>query len=197
MVSYAAFSDPDLALALKEGDQHAFAEIYRRYWHLLYLHAFKMLEDEDEAKDLVQEFFISLWAKAADLTVNSSLKAYLFMAVRHKVINQIRKRKTSDDFIAMIAEAMDEVDESTIQEISERELMAAIDAQINLLPPRMKQVFEMSRKEFLSNKEIALKLGTAEDTVKKQISNSIKILKDKLGKDIGVTLFLIEILKHR
>lgn len=197
MVDYSAFSDLELTALIKEHDQLAFTEVYKRYWHPLYLHAYKMLNDEDQAKDVIQELFITLWSKTPTMQINTSLKSYLYVMARNRVINYIRKNKISDDFIVMLAEAMPEADERLVKQIDDRSLIALIEDEINFLPPRMKQVFEMSRKEFLTNKEIAVILGTTEETVKKQISNSIKTIKVKLDKYAGASVIIMEILRHR
>lgn len=197
MVAYSAFSDQELSELLRQRDQFAFSEIYRKYWHTLYLHAYKMLQDEDEAKDIIQELFITLWSKAADMEIRTNLKSYLYTMSRNRIINHIRKNRINDDFILMLAEAMPESDNRMVQQIDDRDLIALIEEEINLLPPRMRQVFEMSRKDFLSNKEIAALLGTTEETVKKQISNSLKTIKLKVGKYAGVSVILMELLRHR
>jgi len=197
MIDYSGFSDQELTALLKERDQLAFTEIYRRYWHLLYLHAFKMLNDEDQAKDVTQELFIRFWSKAADMHIKISLKSYLYIMARNSVINYIRKNKINDDFMHMLVASMPESDERLIKQIDDRDLISLIDQEINQLPPRMKQVFEMSRKDFLSNKEIAVILGTTEETVKKQIANSLKTIKLKLDKYAGASVLLLEIMRHR
>lgn len=197
MVDYSNFSDQELTTLVRERDQLAFTEVYRRYWHPLYLHAYKMLSDEDQAKDVIQDLFIALWSKTSTMHITTSLKSYLYVMARNRVINYIRKNRINDDFIVMLAEAMPEADERLIKQIDDRNLIALIDEEINLLPPRMKQVFEMSRKEFLTNKEIAAILGTKEETVKKQISNSIKTIKIKLDKYAGASVILLEIMRHR
>ncbi|WP_316817834.1 RNA polymerase sigma-70 factor [Pedobacter nyackensis] len=197
MVDYSNFSDQELTALLRERDQLAFTEVYRRYWHPLYLHAYKMLSDEDQAKDVIQELFIAFWSKNSTMHISTSLKSYLYVMARNRVINYIRKNRINDDFIVMLAEAMPEADERLIKQIDDRNLIALIDEEINLLPPRMKQVFEMSRKDFLTNKEIAALLGTTEETVKKQISNSIKTIKIKLDKYAGASVILLEIMRYR
>lgn len=197
MSAFSKLTDRELTVLLKQGDRLAFSEIYSRHWHNLFLHTYKMLDNEDEAKDVIQELFISLWSKAADLQIKTNLKAYLYVTARNRVINHIRKYRINDDFLNIIAGEMKEADDNTVQTIEERDLIALIDQEINLLPPRMKAVFEMSRKEFLSNKEIAARLGTSEETVKKQISNSIRTLKLKLNQHAGAAVILLELLKHR
>lgn len=197
MPDYSLLTDLELTELLKMQDELAFAQVYKRYWHPLFLHAYKMLEDEDVAKDIIQELFISFWSKSPALQIKTNLKAYLYVMVRNRIINHIRNNKVNDNFISMLAEAMEEADHRTIQDIDSKDLVLLIDQEINLLPPRMKQVFEMSRKQFMSHKEIAAELGTTEETVKKQISKSIKILKIKLDKYGGISAILLEIIRHR
>ncbi len=194
--NYENLSDKELIVLLKMKNESAYTEVYVRHWHSLYLHAYKVLESEEEAKDVIQELFIALWDKSEQLEIKTNLKAYLYVSARHRILNHIRKNKIGHAFIDTIAESMSDGDNSTLEKISERELMAIIDEEINLLPPRMKQVFEMSRKELMSNKEIAAKLGTSEATVKKQISNSLKHLRTGLEKySLALGILLPEVLR--
>jgi len=194
MSSFQTLSDLELVTLLKEGDTAAFTEIYRRHWHLLYLHTRKLLGDKDEAKDLVQDVFYTLWTKVKELDVRTNLKGYLYVTARNRVLNVIRDKKGST-FIELIAEEISAMDHSTVQEIDERELAALIDAEIELLPPKMKLVFELSRKEFLTHKEIAERLDMNEEAVKKQISRSIKTLRLKLGHYAGFSLVLLTVIR--
>ncbi|MNY46224.1 RNA polymerase sigma factor [compost metagenome] len=68
----------------------------------------------------------------------------------------------------------------TDNQLREKELIAVIEKEVSLLPTKMREMFEMSRNEGLSHKEIAEKLGVSDLTVKKQVSNAVKILKGKL-----------------
>jgi len=196
-LEYRKFDDVELAHLLRQQDQNAFSEIYRRHWHILFLHAYKMIRDEDEAKDIVQDIFAGLWNSSATLNISSSLKGYLYVTVRNRILNRIRQTKSSDDFIGLLAQQLTGVDESTTDLINERELQEIIDNEVNKLPPRMKQVFQLSREHFLTHKQIAEKLGTSEETVKKQISGSLKILRGKLDKFGGLSVLLAELLRHR
>ena len=74
-------SDHELLSLIKEGDQAAFKSIYEKYWQLLYVAACKIIKDEDEAKDAVQEVFISLLSKGASIDIKGSVSNYLYTAV--------------------------------------------------------------------------------------------------------------------
>ncbi len=197
MTNYSEFTETELILLLKERDRLAFTEIYQRHWHMLYLHSYKVLGNEDEAKDLVQDTFFAFWERSAILEIKTNLKGYLYTSVRNRIFSLIRKRKVNPDFVSLIVEEMEGLDNATAEHIDERELIRLIDCEIEQLPPKMKQVFELSRKEFLTNKEIALRLNMTEEAVKKQVHRSIRILKMKLGPYAGVSLALLSAIHQK
>ncbi|SDK18439.1 RNA polymerase sigma-70 factor, ECF subfamily [Pedobacter sp. ok626] len=195
MPLYTSLTDIDLVRLLKLGDQVAFTEIFNRYWDKLYLHALKMLEDEDDAKDLVQELFSSLWTRVAEFELQSSLSGYLYVMVRNKVLNHIRQQKTRNTFQEALTLYIDTHQHSVLEYISENELSLALEVEIQNLPPKMREIFELSRKQDLSHKEIASKLNISDKTVKKQINNALKIIRMKLDNTIGLIVVLSGLLK--
>ena len=86
-----------LLYALSQGDESAFAEIYKSYWKLLHDTAYKRLGDEDQAKDVVQDIFVKLWHQRETLEIDN-LKAYLQSAARYQVYNLIAKQKVNDTY---------------------------------------------------------------------------------------------------
>ncbi len=198
MYSYHSLSDIELSDLLWSGDSMAFTEVFNRYWDKMFLHALKMLEDEDEAKDLVQELFVSLWTKikAGELHLQTNLSGYLYITTRNKVLNKIRQKKTRTAFEDALALYIDLNQFSVIEKINEKELAVALDAEIQNLPPKMREIFELSRKKHLSHKEIGLELNISDHTVKKQISNAIKIIRIKLGSIGGLLLILCFLFKR-
>nr|WP_121272945.1 RNA polymerase sigma-70 factor [Pedobacter schmidteae] len=197
MSVYSSYTDQELMLLLGQRDELAFAEVYNRHWDMLFQHSKKVLGDVDESKDLVQDLFVAFWDKAGKLDIRTNLRGYLYKAARNRILNQIRNKKVNHDFIDLIVAQMDESENTTLEAINERELMILIDQEIALLPPKMKLAFEMSRKDFLSNKEIAAKLGISEDAVKQQISRSMKVLRLKLGKYSGLSVVLVGLMHQQ
>ncbi len=186
METYSTLSDAELTALLKSGDERVFTHLYNRYWRLMYAHIYKMLRNEEEAKDVVQELFSNLWINAATLPSDIRISGYLYVSARNKVLNLIRKNKFHNDYLSSLAAFADEASNYTVEFLEERDLAMAIEKEIQNLPPRMRQVFEMSRKENLSHKEIAERLGTSDETVKKQINKSLKAIRIGL-KDSGST----------
>ncbi|MBE9601392.1 RNA polymerase sigma factor [Pedobacter sp. MC2016-24] len=179
MTAYNNLSDSELTILLKAGDVKAFDEIFERYSRVLYVYARNMIRDTDEAQDLVQDIFTSLWDHAAKLELRSSLSAYLYSAVRYKFLNLVSRRKVRSDYAEAFQALIDEGDYSTDHYINEKELIALIEKEVVKLPQKMREVFELSRNAGLSHREIALQLGITEKTVKNHVNHALKILRGK------------------
>ncbi|WP_121809297.1 RNA polymerase sigma factor [Mucilaginibacter kameinonensis] len=192
MLAYTVYNDAELTDLLRSGDELAYTEIYRRYWRLMYAHIYKMLRDEEDSKDILQELFGTLWTKADKIPAQGNLAGYLYVSARNMVLNHIRQRKFRNDYLSSLAQFANEANKDTLHYLEERDLLAAIDREIEALPPKMRQVFEMSRKQNLTHKEIAESLGTSEETVKKQIHKSLKRLRANLkDPDTAVSLLML------
>lgn len=180
MSAHKLYSDQELLDCLKSGDSAAFAEIYERYWKLMYFHALKMLGDEDDAKDLVQELFAAIWTKRKTISFNTNLSGYLYITIRNKIINLVQQKKIRRDYASSLALYAEETSNGTVEQIDEKELLMLVEREIQNLPVKMRQVFELSRKDYLSHREIASQLNISDKTVKKQIGYAIRVIKLKL-----------------
>ncbi|MNY18980.1 ECF RNA polymerase sigma factor SigM [compost metagenome] len=178
MFSYDKLTDLELTALLKQGDREAFNQIYHRYAEYLYQYALNILRDEDECTDAVQDVFVWLWENKRKVNV-TILKAYLLAAVKYKLTRLIQSSKRRAEILAL-----NPLKEETFVEdsLEIKELKHAIQEFVLVLPERARQIFEMSRNEYLSNKEIALRLGISEKTVENQMTIVLKKLKMGLGK---------------
>jgi RNA polymerase sigma-70 factor (family 1) len=174
------FSDRQFLSRLKDNDNSAFQAIYNHYWSVLYGHAYRMLGDHDQAKDVVQEVFIKLW-QSRHSDIRENLGGYLYRMVRYRVLNTIRSHRTGEAFLDALAAFATEVDTATLDHIDAKALAIQLDREIDRLPEKMREIFVFSRKEYLSHKEIAEKLDITERTVKNQITSAIRILRTKMG----------------
>jgi RNA polymerase sigma-70 factor (family 1) len=176
----ASMTDSELVSLIREGDQNAFAEIFRRYNKLLYAHAYKRLKNKEEARDLVQDVFASLWTKKAVLQINTSLAGYLYSFVRNRFYDIISHKQIASDYLVSLQTFLDQEHIASDYLVREHEFAAIIENEILSLPPRMRLVFEMSRKQHMSHKQIALELGISEQTVTDQIKKALKFLRPRL-----------------
>lgn len=188
---YKNFSDQELINLLKKGDEVAFYEIYERYKGILHMHAYKKLGDFEEAKDVVQELFALLWSKRTALPETTNLSGYLYSSVRNRIFNIFAHKKVEEKYVTSFQKLNSEAIYITDEKIRENELAKQIEAEINALPERMREVFLLSRKENLSHKEIAENLDISVFTVKNHIKKALKILRTKLNSHAYI-VFLIK-----
>ncbi|HEY0176767.1 MAG TPA: RNA polymerase sigma-70 factor [Pedobacter sp.] len=190
-MTYFDFTDSELVSLLKKDDQLAYNEIYQRYKWVLFLHAIKRIRNREEAKDIVQELFVTLWDKRKELDLTGHLSGYLYTAVRNRVIKFISHQQVASVYISSLGNSISAGICITDHRIRESNLAAIIEREIQELPEKMKEVFILSRRHNLSHKEIAAQLGIEETTVKRQVSNALKILRTKLGLFVWL-IFLIK-----
>ena len=137
------------------------------------------LDNPDAAEDVVQECFATLWEKINSGTAVINRKAYLYMAVRNRCLDQLRKKGLQTEQLKPY-DTYGIIDEDDLQERSEIEarLWTAIDS----LPEKCREIFLLSKRDGLKYEEIAIELGISENTVRNQISKALKILKEGVRK---------------
>jgi RNA polymerase sigma-70 factor (family 1) len=178
---YKHHNDHELTDLLKSGDQLAYAEIYHRYHATLYIHAFKRLQLREECRDLVHELFTTLWIKREEITFKTTLSGYLYASVRNKIFDLLAKQKLKKSYTQSIQDFAETGFVTTDYLVRQNQLKAIIDQEIANLPARTRQIFELSRKNFLSHQEIAKALNLSEQTVKTTINNALRVLRIRLG----------------
>lgn len=187
--AYAFFTDDDLFTLFRKGDQLAYTEIYNRYEGVLQIHAYRKLGDYEDVKDVMQELFTNLWVKRAELPQTSNLSGYLYTALRNRIFDLMSHKQVANKYTQSLQHFIGQGQYLADQDLREKELKALIQKEIDALPAKMREVFILSRHGELSHKEIAEKLNISEQTVSKQITNALKILRTKLGV-IFFTFFL-------
>lgn len=188
---YGSYSDSELAFLLTQGDELAFTEIYNRFYGLLFIHANKRLNNDEEAKDVLHQLFESLWVKRLQVAPDGNLSAYLYTAVRNRVLDVFAHQKVESKYIDSLQDYIDQDHVSTDYMVREKQMARLIEQEIDALPSKMREIFVLSRKENKSHKEIALELGLSELTVKTQVKKALRILKARLG----VVIYIVFLLK--
>ncbi|MCD8539128.1 MAG: RNA polymerase sigma-70 factor [Leadbetterella sp.] len=191
MNRYSGQEDQQLMDLVRQHDERAFTEIYHRYKGVLFVHAFRMLESEEEAKDVIQDLFTVLWQRRQDMVLKGNLSSYLYSAVRNRILDQMARSRTRDRYIHSLEGFLREGEEMTDHLLREKELSQLIEREVALLPEKMRQIFRLSRGSELSHKEIAEKMNLSDKTVKKQISNALIILRKKLDMAFALLLVLL------
>jgi RNA polymerase sigma-70 factor (ECF subfamily) len=173
--------DGELLGLVRNDSMEAFEELYNRYWKSLYSFAYKRVRSKEISEEIVQDFLANLWAGRKTLVIKTSFEGYIYTAVRNLVFNYIAKetrRKAYSHFVQLFKV---DTDNSTEETINTRDLQQNIEKGLNNLPEKCRSVFELSRRENKSNKEIALELGISEKTVESHLTKAIKRLRVTLN----------------
>lgn len=150
--------------------------------------ALRYLKDEQQTEDIVQETFMYLWQKRAELKVERNLKQYLFCAVKNRSINYLKREKQFDQ---QITPGMDNYfTDDREADFTEEELAARIAGSIESLPSQCKKIFLLAYQENLTYGEIASALNLSKNTIKTQMGIAYKVLREKL-KNYVLTLFML------
>lgn len=174
---YSHYSDPELISLWQQGNESAFDIIYKRYVGFLYNEAIIKTDSSEDAKELVQDVFLSLYLRKNDLQTITTLKAYLFTILKNKVINAYRKKLSQRKYEKEVTNNLRIVTDDPHEDLEAKELNQLMKEKINDLPPKCREVFLLSREEQLSYKEIAEKLNISTNTVDQHIQKALRILR--------------------
>ncbi|RPD42126.1 RNA polymerase sigma factor [Chitinophaga barathri] len=191
-MNYAILTTEELMEVVRGGDGQAFDELYNRFWEQCYIFAFRRLKNRDDAKDVVQNVFVTLWHKKDKLTVNVNAEAYLFTMVRNETLRcisrAIKDRRREEEMEQLLQPVLDELLDPYQKEI----LLKLLSEEVRLLPDRMQQVFRMNMEENLNTTEIAQRLSLSEQTVRNTLNAALKKLRVKMKEAVLLIVMLIE-----
>lgn len=171
--------EKELILLLKQGSKEAFTTLYQQYWKQVYNFSRLYLVSQDAAAEVVQEVFIKIWETREFIREDDHFKGLLFIMTRNLVFNQHRKSLNEDFYKVTVLAAVEE-SYDVEEEIDAKNLREYIDLLIDELPPRRREIFNLSRKEHKTYKEIALQLNISEKTVEHQIGEALKYLRKNI-----------------
>lgn len=179
-------------------DENAFSELFHRYYVALCAFAFRYLGDHSLTEELVQELFVRIWEKRKQLKIETSVKSYLFRAVKNELINRQNHEKVEQKYRKLFQQEENEL--RAEQVLPEIDLMRKIEASVEALPPKRKEIFKLSREKGLSYREISEQLDISVKTVEAQMGQALKQLREDL-KDyrhfvIGLSLLEKKFRKH-
>ena len=182
---------------IRNDDQKAFERFFSIYFPRLNDFANKVVRDDDISQDIVQEVFLKVWDKRAQIqTIN--IEAFLFRLVRNRCIDYIKYLRVVNNRIdkIRISSKVEELyridfigDEPYL--LIEEELNAKIEKTIQSLPERCREVFILSRKDGLKNKEIAEKLDISIKNVERHLKRALNSFRDNFAEELPVALILL------
>lgn len=182
-----------LILRLIDGDEDAFCELYAAYKNRLIYFAMRFLKSREYAEDIFQDAFAVIWQGRRFINPDASFSSYLYTIMRNRILNQLRDLENQDKLKEQILlQAVDYTNE-TKDEILANDLKTFISRALQQLTPRQREIFEMSREQQMSHREIAETLGISANTVQESISTSLRVLRTYLEKNsvVGADIVLL------
>jgi len=170
--------DQELFYRIKEGDEKAFEALFRDYYPFLCMYCTRLLKDASAAEEIVQELFVRLWEKRSQTIIDTSVKNYLFRAVKNHCLNYIKHSHIKNEYNRKMLEASELSSFET--EEPDTDLIKIIDESIASLPDKRREIFRLNREEGLKYREIAEKLNISIKTVETQMGLALKTLREKL-----------------
>jgi RNA polymerase sigma-70 factor, ECF subfamily len=176
-------TETQLVAGLRAGAADAYEAVFRAYHARLCDFANSYLHSRSDAEEIVQDLFLALWKKREELEVRTSLKAYLFTAVRNRVLNRDARARLEQRYLEDLERGELEL-VATVpadQRLEAREIAERVQTAMAELPPGCRRVLTMRWSEQLTYGEIAEVLGISLKGVENQLARARKTLRQRLG----------------
>lgn len=171
-------SDSDLWKRIVNDDYRAFTVLFDRYWFVLYKTAGKYIKDQELCEEAVHDLFLNIWNRRKYLEIEDC-NSYLKTSIRYQVYRLLKKEKALT--VTYVQEYSDELalshEEHADQKILYAELEKELEDCLKPLPKRTAEIFLLSRKDHLSNAEIAERLGISKRSVENQVTKALQFLR--------------------
>ncbi len=178
---------------IRSGKSDAFAVFFNTYWEEVFREAFYRLKSYDEAQDMVQDIFTDCWLRREQLTINTSISAYLLGALKHKIIRHIGRNKLHKEVVDHLLQQMTVFEDSIVDIIAAGEVQKTLEEAIASFPTNMRQIFALRTQDF-TIAEIAEALALSPQTVKNNTTDALRRLKQVLAQkhpDVSSSLYVL------
>lgn len=189
--------DLDIVDALKKQDKRRFELFYKKYYRPLLTVAYRYVENTEIAEEIVHDVFITIWNKADQLNIQSSIKSYLFRSIVNSSLNHIKKEKKQLEKQSAYKIAQERDLENGRDETNEADeaLLKGLEDALALLPEKCKQVMYLSRFGKLKQQDIADQMEISIKTVKNHLTYGFKKLREHIEKHQQLTIWVMLLLK--
>ncbi len=174
-------ADADLMARVRAGDRTAFEVIYRRHEARVFAYLWRLVRDETLAADLRQEVFLRLWRARRDWRPGGSVAGYLIRSAHTLAIDARRREQVRSRWADELRFSHPSTTPAPDTALERERLAARVNAAIDMLPDRMREVFSLKRDAGLTYREIAARLGISPKTVEVQMGNALKRLREALA----------------
>jgi RNA polymerase sigma-70 factor (family 1) len=185
-------SDKILLNLMREGDSTSFNTLFDRYWEMLYSTVFSVCSDREVCSEIVHDIFLNLWMKREKLQIES-FKAYILASARYHVYRHVKNaRKNSLEYREDLEFSSRAALNDGELNIRYQDLERSVERELQELPRRCQEIFTLSRREQLSNDEIATRLDISKRTVENQLTHALRHLRLSMRHFLVILLALIQ-----
>jgi RNA polymerase sigma-70 factor (ECF subfamily) len=184
-------SEQQHVLKLQNGDITVFEMFFRTYYQSLCNYAYTFLHDRDESEEIVQSSFLTIWEKREALEIRTSLKSYLYTAVRNSCLNVIKHEKIKQRHVSEALAVSERSHDSVTHRVLSSELEDRIQTSMKRLPEQCRLIFKLSRFEELKYAEIAEHLNISIKTVENQMGKALRIMREELKDYLPLIIVLM------
>ncbi len=174
---------------LKNGKESAYTHLVKFYHKPLFIYTISLTNDSVTAEDIVQNVFLKTWEFRKRLNQDYSIKSFLYKTTYNEFINQYHRKRKTSILERTYVETLNEVVNDNNSELLERKIRLVTEG-ISNLPRKCKETFLLSKKEGLTNIEIAEYLNVSIRTVEWQINKAYNLLRERVGSKLNSILFL-------
>jgi RNA polymerase sigma-70 factor (family 1) len=172
----------------------AYEHFFNENYNALCRFAFNYIKDRDDAEEIVQSTFVSIWQKRKDINLDFSLKSYFYSSVKNSCLNLFKHQKSREKYAQDIKNEDDKY-YSTESDIYENELKTAIGKALKKLPKQQQTVFKLSRFDGKKYQEIADQLNISTKTVENHMGKAIKFMRTELQDYLIAILFIFYLIQ--
>ena len=168
-----------------------FEILFKKHYSVLCAYSYGFVADYSLSEDIVQEVFSKLWTDKQEITIDTSIKPYLYSAVRNTALNYIKHQKVKRQYEKVNSDENNYTEQSLDEQLIRKELNAKIQSAVNNLSPERRKIFVMSRMDGLKYKEIAERLDISIKTVENQMGKALASLRKDLSGEFPLVLFVL------
>ncbi|MBW7890716.1 MAG: RNA polymerase sigma-70 factor, partial [Chitinophagaceae bacterium] len=166
-----------LLTRIVEGDENAFRMLFEHYKERFYTAAFKMIRSADQAEEIVEEVFVSIWIKREQIALAEKPENYLFTILQNTVYAAFRKTVQERRHKLRISDEREKTVDSVENQLIEKEKTAIIESVISRLPTQQKTIYRLAKQDGMSREEIAKQLNISPNTVRNHLAAAVDSLR--------------------
>lgn len=183
--------ESELLAKIAAGDQHAFKIIFDRYQDILFKFAFRLLQEKEPAREIVQEAMLHIWQLGYQLTEINNIESYLKTVTRHKANHAFRRKLLEVKVEKQMAASYVDSHEDTEQVILMNEARRILEEGIQLLPMQQRKVYQLCQQQGLKYEEAAKLLNLSHGTVQTHMKLALKFLRTHIQKNTDLAALLV------